>query len=65
MGKITPRPIFSLQLQNPLGHTGMLLGFVVGMVPVQNGDKKNFPIPILESNMAAGVRIRVRKISVF
>ena len=57
--------IFSLQLQNPSEHTGMLLELDVDMVPLQNGDKIFFPIPILESNMAAGVRIRVRKIAVF
>ena len=32
-------PIFSLQLQNPSGHTGMLLGHVVDMVPLQISDQ--------------------------
>jgi len=35
--EITPQPIFSLQLQNPSGHTGMLSGLVVDMIPLQNG----------------------------
>ena len=39
---MTPRPIFSLQLQNHQGHTGMLLGLDVDMVPLQNGDNLFF-----------------------
>ena len=35
----TPPPIFSLLLQNPSGHTGMLLELVVDMIPLQNDAK--------------------------
>jgi hypothetical protein len=58
--ELPPRPIFSLQLQNPSGHTGMLLELVVDMIPLQNDE--NFfllfrswnPIWRLESGFESG-----------
>ena len=42
-------PIFSLLLQNPSGHTGMLLEHVVDTILQQNGDNiLSYPDPGIE-----------------